>query len=128
MTRPVIALFFLASLWLTGPASAVDEVWEIDVCRDFSLIAIDVMTARQKKKPMSETLPNAIRQITAWAEKYRLELNSEKVEEVAAMLVMPAYDRAAYPSGSAWNPERKDAIRDFENLHFEECYKGLTSD
>ena len=86
------------------------------------------MTARQKKRPMSETLPNAIKQIADWAEKYGFEMNSEEVEEAAAMLVIPAYDRTAYPSNSNWNPERQDAIRDFENHHFEECYKGLTSD
>ena len=59
---------------------------------------------------------------------WRVSINSEEVEEMAATLVIPAYDRCAYPSDSAWNPEREDAIRDFEDEQFEECYEGLTSD
>ena len=128
MSRPVVVLFFLASLWLAAPADAADEVSAIDICRDFSLIAKNVMTARQKKQPMSETLPNTIKQIEDWAKKYGTEMDSKDVEEGAVLMVMPAYDRRAYRSDSNWNPERQDAIRDFENEHFEECYKGLTSD
>ena len=54
-------------------------------------------------------------------------MDSEDAEEGAASLVIGAYDVAAYPSTSAWNPERKDAIRDFENEVFEECYEQWTS-
>ncbi len=124
MIRHVIVLFFLACLWLAAPADAADEVSGIDLCRDFSLIAKDVMTARQKKRPMSETLPNAIKLIEDWAKKYGVEMSWKDAEEGAALLVIPADGRAAYPIDSA----RQDAIRDFENDHFEECYKGLTSD
>jgi len=127
MSRPVFVLFFLASLWLALPADAADEVSEIDFCRDLSLIARDVMTARQKKMPMSETLPNAIKLIEDWAEKYGIEMNSEEIEETAAMLVVPAYDGTAWPRGSLYNEERQDAISDFENQAFEGCYKGAKS-
>ncbi len=128
MARPVVVLSLLASLLLAAPADAVDGVSEIDVCRDFSLIAKEVMTARQKKRPMSETLPKTVKQIESWAEKYGLTMDSEKVEEAAAMLVIPAYDRFAWPSGSGYNENRQNAISDFENHHFEECYTALTSD
>ena len=128
MSRSVVVLFFLASLWLAAPADAADEVSGIDLCRDFSLIDKNVMTARQKKQPMSETLPNTIKRIEDWAKKYGIEMDSKDVEEGAALMVMPAYDRAAYPSDSNWNPERQDAIRDFENAVFEGCYEGLPSD
>jgi len=128
MTRPVVVLSFLASLLLATPAYAVDEVSEIDVCRDFSLIAKDVMTARQKKRPMSETLPNAIKRIEDWAEKYGFEIESEEVEEMAGTLVIPAYDSRVYPSSSTFDESRQEDISEFENFHFEECYTGLTSD
>ena len=128
MSRPLVVLFFLASLWLPAPADAADEISEIDICLDMSLIAKNVMTARQKKQPMSETLLNTIKLMEDWVKKYGMEMDSKDVEEGAALIVMPAYDRAAYPSNSSWNPERQDAIRDFENEYFEECYKGLTSD
>jgi hypothetical protein len=124
----LIVVFFLASLWLASPADAADDVSDIDICRDFSLIAKNVMTARQKKQPMSETLPNTIKQMKDWVKKYGLEMDSKDVEEGAALMVMPAYDIAAYPSDSNWNPERQDAIRDFENMFFEGCYEGLQSD
>ena len=128
MTRLVVVLTFLASLLLAAPADAVDEVSNIDVCRDFSLIAKDVMTARQKKLPMSETLPFAITLIEIWAEKYGYELESKGLEEAAAMLVLPAYDEVVYPSDSVFDEKRQEAISRFENHHFEECYNGLTSD
>ena len=128
MTRPAVVLSFLASLLLAMPVYAVDELSEIDDCRDFSLIAKEVMTARQKKRPMSETLPKTVKKIESWAEKYGLTVDSEMVEETATMLVIPAYDRFAWPSDSGYNENRQDAISDFENHHFEECYTGLTSD
>ena len=128
MSRLVVVIFFLASLWPAAPADAADEISGIDICRDFSLIAKNVMTARQKKQPMSETLPDTIKQIEDWAKKYGIEMDAKDVEEGAALMVMPAYDMAAYPSDSNWNPERQDAIRDFENASFEGCYTGLQSD
>ena len=128
MNRLTVVLLLAASQWLAALADAADEVSEIDVCRDFSLIANKVMTARQKKKPMSETLPNAIKQVEEWAKKYGIEMDSDDVEEGAALLVIPAYDKRTYPRDSAWNQERQDAIRDFENEHFEECYRALKSD
>lgn len=112
----------LLSLFLATTAYADDEVSKIDVCRDFSIIAKEIMTARQKKRPMSESLPIAIDRIEDWAEEY--EFDAEKAEEMAAALVMAAYKSTSYDVEEL----RRDEIGEFENLHFEECYKGLTSD
>ncbi len=124
MTRPVLLLSFLVSLLLAAPAYADDEVSEIDVCRDYSIIAKDIMTARQKNRPMSETLPFARDRIKDWADKIGLEMDLEEAEKNAAILVMDAYDRPVYQVDTL----AQGAISDFENVYFEECYTGLTSD
>ena len=128
MTRPIVVLSFLTSLLLAVQAYAVDEVSEIDVCRGFSLIAKSVMTARQARKPMSETLPYTMKLIENWAEKHGIELDSKEVEEGASVLVIPAYETTTFPKGSLWNEDRQDAINEFENGAFEHYYEGLKSD
>ena len=124
MIRHVVVLSFLASLFLAARADAVDDFSEIDVCTSFSLIAKDVMIARQKDKPMSQTLPLARDRIKKWADKFGFGVDLKEAEEQAAQLVMAAYDRPSYGSGG----NAQDQISDFENDYFKECYKGLTSD
>jgi len=124
MIRHVVALSFLASLFLALPVIAADEVSEIDICRDFSLVAKDVMTARQKKRPMSATLPIARDRIKAWADKYGRPMEMEEAEEWAAEIVMHAYRRSA----SDIVELQRNTISDFENFYFQDCYTGMTSD
>jgi hypothetical protein len=128
MTRPKVVLAFLAALILAAPAEADDKFPKIDVCRQFSLIAKDVMIARQGKKPMSETLPRARSRIEVWVKKYGLELGSDWVKEAADVVVLPAYDEFVWPNGSLYDEKRQDAIDEYENLHFRECYSGLELD
>ena len=128
MTRVTVALFLLLALMITAQADEPEEVSTIDLCRDISLIAKDIMTARQEKQPMSEVLPAAIKKLQKWAAKYGREMGSQEAEEMSAPLFMAAYDVPAYPDGSAWNSERRDAIRDFENEAFEGCYEKWTSE
>ena len=123
MTRPVVILSLLALLMLVVPAGAADQMSEIDVCREFSLIVKDVMTARQKNRPMSETLPIARDRIKKWADKFGFDYDIKKAEERAAKLVMAAYDRPSFGSGG----NAEDEISTFENDYFEACYKGLMS-
>lgn len=114
-------VFLILALLTCGiQAYADDEISKIDVCREFSLIAKDVMAARQKSRPMSETLPQAIERVKAWAEKYVLELDSKKAEEMAAALVLPAYLNEEYPSSSTFDESRQRQISEFENFHFAE--------
>ena len=128
MSRPLVVLSILASLWLAAPAGADDEVSAVEVCREYSFIARDVMTKRQNKAPMSATLPFAIAQIEKWVEKYGFEMNSEKVEEGAAILVLPAYEFREYPNDRIYDEDRQRVISDFENRHFGTCYESMTSD
>jgi hypothetical protein len=128
MTRLGLALLFFAALMLAANADEPDDFSAIEVCRDFSLIARDVMTARQNKEPMSEILPATIKRFQKWAEEYGREMSSQEAEEMSAPLVMAAYDATAYPDGSPWNGKRQDAIRDFENDMFEQCYEEWTSE
>jgi len=116
-----------ASLLLATPAVADDELSPIDVCTSFSLIAKDVMTARQIDRPMSETLPFAIDRIKKWADEVRMDMDAKDTEKWAAEMVMVAYDSPSYgnPRDSG---NSQDEISDFENKHFEQCYKELTSD
>ena len=127
MRYAALILILLAGI-VSAQADEPDEISAIEICRDISLIAKDVMTARQNKEPMSEILPATIKQLQKWAEKYGQEMSSQAAEDIAAPLVIGAYDVGAYPDGSAWNPERREAIHDFENDFFEECYEGWTSE
>ena len=123
-TKWNFTLAVLSSLLLATTAYADDEVDEIDICREFSLIAKEIMTARQDDKPMSETLPIAIDRFRDWADKYGFEMDMEDAEEFAAEMVMAAYESS--PSFGEEHQRRR--ISEFENSHFGECYKGLTSD
>ena len=127
MTKPAVVLSLLASQFIVAPAHAVDGVSKIDICRDYSLIAQEVMSARQRNVLMSETLPDVIGRVRDWAEQHGYELGSEGAEEAAAMLVIAAYDTAVYPSDADFDGERQIAISEFENHHFAECYKRLRS-
>ena len=125
MTRVTVTLILFAALMINAQA---EEPSVIDLCRDLSLVAKEVMTAKQEMEPMSEVLPATMKQLQKWAAKYGLEMNSQDAEELSAPLVMAAYDVRDYPDGSAWNEERQDAIRNFENESFEECYEKWTSE
>ena len=118
--KPVAVLL---SLLLATTSFADDEISPIDICTDFSEIARDTMIARQKDKPMSETLPLAIIQVTAWTGIYEIDIDKETIEEMAAEMVMHAYRSPSYSADG----NQRSTISEFENSYFEECYKGLTS-
>ena len=128
MTRLINVLSLLALLMLAAQSHATDDASQIDVCRDYSLIAKRVMTARQKRQPMSETLPYTMKLIEEWAKKYAMEMDSNMIEEGATLLVIPAYETDIFPNDSLWNEDRQDTINEFENRAFEHCYESMTTD
>ena len=117
------SVIVLLLLLLTSTAYAADDASPIDFCTDMSIIAKEIMTARQKDRPMSETLPMAKNLIKSWGEKYGLEIAMGEAEEMAAEMVMAAYKKMI-----STDPFKKETITEFENNIFAECYKGLTSD
>jgi len=118
------AAIVLMSLLLATTAHADDEFGPIDFCRDVSLIANQVMTARQQNRPMSETIPKATNRFKDWSDKYGFDMDMDETEEVAADMVMAAYGQVISP---VENYKRLE-ITDFENIVFEECYKTAISD
>ena len=124
MTRSIAVLLLLLSPLLASPANADDEVQPIEICRDFSFIAKEIMTARQMDKPMSENLPNARDLVKGWADKYGLAVDMEEAEKTAADMVMDAYVKASYDIEGL----QQDQIGDFENSYFRACYTELTSE
>ncbi len=117
----------LLSLLLATTAYADDEVSEIDLCKDLSIIAREIMTARQMDKPLSETLPMALDRMGDMVEKYRGEMDSaemKEMEEMFAPLVMAAYEVPSYGMEGLGRSE----ISEFENTTFAQCYEGMTSD
>jgi len=121
MTKSIVVLLLLLSLLLATPAYALDEDSPLDYCKDLSIIAKKIMTARQMDKPMSETLPIAIERFNDFGDKYEIDIDHE---EVAASLVMAAYETPSY----SIEGNQQDAISRFENNIFQDCYTGLTSD
>ena len=128
-TKWNFTLAVLSSLLLATTAYADDEVDEIDVCREFSLIAKEIMTARQDDKPMSETLPMAIDLFRNLPKRFGVDAESDldgegEFREAATELVMIAYDRPSYDLDELQQTE----ISNFENGVFSECYKASISD
>ncbi len=82
----------LLSLLLVTTTHAGDELQSIEICTDMSLIARQVMIARQQDRPMSSTLPETTNQIKKWGDKYGLEMDLDEAEEMAADMVMAAYE------------------------------------
>ncbi len=82
----------LLSLLLVTTTHAGDELQPIEICTGMSLIARQVMIARQQDRPMSSTLPETTNQIKKWGDKYGLEMDLDEAEEMAADMVMAAYE------------------------------------
>jgi len=140
----------LLSLLLTTTAYAQDEDayfemedFGIEYCKWVSILAKDVMTARQQDKPMSETLPYALDRLNDFP-KDMIELiapeSSEDLDdlddveqaEVEALfdpvfqelkpfitqMVMAAYEVPTFSTGG----NQRDLISEFENTFFAGCY------
>ena len=101
----------------------IEEPGALEVCRDLSYIAREVMQYRQKDRPMSEALSKVIGRIKNWAERLGLGMTTQEAEEMAAPMVMEAY---AVPISTL--PFQPEAITEFENEIFRGCYEEWTSD
>ena len=113
----------LLSLLLTSTVFAVDDFSPIDFCKDLSMIAKEVMTARQKDKPLSETLPAAQKRFRELVDDYGVDTDNES-DVLIAEMVMGAYEMPSY--GVTAN--QKSMIAKFENEIFAGCYKEAISD
>lgn len=121
MPRYISVLVF-SSILLVSQTYADDEVSPIEFCKELSIIAKEVMTARQMDQPMSETLPFAQTLFRSLAIKLGREVD-EEIDEAIVGLVMGAYEKPSYDMPALQQSE----INDFENLVFAECYKGIKS-
>ena len=102
---------------------AIKEPSALDICRDLSHIAREVMQYRQKDRPMSEALVRATGRLKEWGKSFGKEMTTQEAEEMAAPFVMAAYEvRISTP------PFQPEAITAFENEVFQECYVEWTSD
>lgn len=102
---------------------AVEKPGALEVCRDLSHIAREVMQYRQKDRPMSEALSKVIGRIENWAKRIGVEMTTQEAEEMAAPMVMQAYMVSI-----STPPFQPEAITEFENEVFRGCYEEWTSD
>lgn len=82
------------------------------------------MIARQQDRPMSSTLPETTNQIKKWGDKYGLEMDLGEAEEMAADMVMVAYEETI----SFGDEFKRQMTTEFENSIFKGCYEETTSD
>ena len=123
-----LRLMLTATLLLTLPATA-SETWQVvDLCRDLSLIARDVMSERQDRQVMSDVLPDTADRVEEWVRKYKLPFDTDEIKELAAIITMEAFESSLFPPGSNWNIDRADAISSFENGYFEACFEEWSED
>ncbi len=114
----------LVSILLATTVHADDDFSSVEFCTDLSLIANLIMTARQQDRPMSETLPLATNEIKSWSDKYGIEMDMDVAEEVAAEMVMTAYEETI----SFGDEFKRQMTTEFENSIFKGCYEETTSD
>jgi hypothetical protein len=107
-------------LLLSTTAHADGEVSKIDVCKDLSQVAKQVMSARQQDVPMSEVLPETIIGLMNWADKYGAALDAVAAEEIASETVMLAYEQPIISVDSYKDQE----VTKFENSAFKDCYEA----
>jgi hypothetical protein len=105
-------------------AHADDEITMMDVCTGLSLIAEQVMISRQQDRPMSEALPETTDLLKDLGDKYGREEDMLKLEKMAAILVMSAYEETISPV----EKYRRMKITAFENANFKACYESWASD
>ena len=119
------------------------EDFGIEYCKWMSILAKEIMTARQKDKPMSETLPFALDRLRDFPKDMgvdieelseELELEEEEQAEILAefepffqemkpiitQLVMGAYKAPVFTCEET----QRGWISDFENAAFASCYEG----
>ena len=123
MTRPVVIFSLLVLPMLVTPVDAAEQTAEIDICREFSLIANEVMTARQMDRPMSETLPAAQKRYRDLLEDHEVEVDEEADERISE-LVIGAYEMTSFDMVELQN----SMISEFENDAFAECNRLAISD
>jgi hypothetical protein len=133
MNRLLWATLLLFSQLLAAPAYGQFESYDsnVEFCKWLSILARDVMTARQKNTPMSETLPWAVGRlpdmlsdmgidVTEW--EYEAQVQWEEhfqgMKLIVSNLVMEAYGVPALDSPNL----KRDSINEFENLVFSACY------
>ena len=101
-------------------AYAVDEV---EYCREYSLIAKKVMELRQDNISMSGALLLARDYLKDWVDLHELDVSVDEAEEIAAGIVMDAYDKRIKTAERHQQLE----VTEFENSYFEECYELRTA-
>jgi len=114
----------------------------IEYCRWLSMVAKDIMTARQEDEPMSETLPFALDRVSDFSadllpqieelaggmdEQFRSELFAQLEETetnlrpIVKSLVAGVYEIPVY----AAEGNQRRAISEFGNTVFSSCFEGV---
>jgi len=125
----------LVSLLLATISYGLDEFdnLEVESCKLVSIVAKEIMTARQEGQPLSETLPSAINRFKELLEEIGVDVSVleaeipgelKELEQAIAQLAMGAYEVPPFSNENA----QRDAIDYYENTAFSECYKGVVSD
>ena len=115
------------------------QTFDIEYCKWISILARDIMKARQQHTPMSETLPLALDRFGEFPmevvglfvpeledldDEEQAELRAglkavlQKWKPLITQMVMAAYEAPAFDSEVL----QRDAISDYENTFFAECY------
>ena len=141
MTKYATAVLLSLLIATTTYGQDEDASLGIELCRWVSILAKEVMTARQKDTPMSETLPFALDRIKDFpndmgilgeelGEEERAEMLAEfensfqEMKPIITQLVMGAYEAPAF----TYEEYQRTAISEFENATFASCYQGWEED
>ncbi len=137
--KTVVVLSLLLAVTAYGQDAGADS--GIEFCKWVSILAKDVMTARQHGKPMSETLPFALDRLRGFHEDLgvdvdelsaglsddekadlhaELERSYQEVKPAITKMVLGVYKKEVFTDEKL----QRDAISDFENGVFASCYMG----
>ena len=142
LTRSALSLgVLMLLLGHAAPAQEDDTEWNIEYCKWVSLLAKDIMTARQDDAPMSETLPFALDRVDNFF--YDMGVDFDELDEEEAELALQEADDFAkemkplitkmvmgFYEAPVWTVEmlQTQAISEAENATFASCFGGMESE
>lgn len=131
MSRILLIFILLSSL--SSPIVAGQESEDaVATCTAISVVARDIMTARQDNVPMATTLPAALQGLKRFYEEYvgdweqAVEEKPATIRELQQLMSMIVREAYGFPLATT-EADRMALIREFEDELFGGCVEGMQS-
>ena len=132
ISRILPVFMLLSSLSFSAIVAGQESEEAVATCTAISVVARDIMTARQDDVPMATTLPAALQGLRRFYEEYvgdweqaveEKPATIRELQELMSMIVREAY---GIPLATT-EADRMALIREFEDELFGGCVEGMQS-